>query len=208
MSALAAFDFDGTLSERDSLLPFLARVAGRRRVATALAVDATAMREGRDAYKVAVLHRVLAGRPVDELREEGRTYAAELVRSGLRPGVRSRLDWHHEQGHEVVLVSASLDVYLDEVGRLLGLAHVYCSTLEVDATGACTGGLVGGNCRGERKAELLRGHLGGAERELWAYGDSSGDDAMLALARHGFRVSRRGALAPVGAAVGATGPVD
>lgn len=197
MTALAAFDFDGTLSVRDSLLPFLVRVASRPQVAAALGFEAPAMRRGRDEYKVAVLRRVLGGRVASELREVGRDHAARLVASGLRPALRERVEWHRAQGHEVVLVSASLDVYLDEVGRLLGLDRVYCSSLVVDGAGRCTGDLVGGNCRGERKAELLRAHLAGAARELWAYGDSSGDDAMLALADHGFRVSRRGALAPV-----------
>jgi phosphoserine phosphatase len=36
----------------------------------------------------------------------------------------------------------------------------------------------------------LRRWLGGERCELWAYGDSAGDRELLALADHGFKVSR------------------
>jgi HAD superfamily hydrolase (TIGR01490 family) len=107
------------------------------------------------------------------------------------------LRWHASEGHEIVIVSASLDVYLAEVARQLDVTAVLCTTLEVDReTGVVTGRLVGGNCRGPEKATRLRGHLalGGAPAQLWAYGDSSGDRELLAMAHRAVRVTRRGQL--------------
>ncbi|MCZ7535193.1 MAG: HAD-IB family phosphatase [Acidimicrobiia bacterium] len=94
------------------------------------------------------------------------------------------------------MVSASLDTYLGEVGRRLGVDTVICTKLEVGSDGAYTGRMDGGNCRGAEKARRLTAHLdsvGGATLG-WAYGDSSGDREMLAMAEHPVWVSRRGGL--------------
>ena len=56
--------------------------------------------------------------------------------------------------------------------------------------GRCTGRLDGANCRGPEKATRLQTLLGDDPVELWAYGNSAGDDEMLALARHPVRVKR------------------
>lgn len=191
---VAAFDFDGTLTRRDSLAPFLARTVGWPRFALAAAREAASIlavasgRGDRDAAKERLLVRLLAGMPRDRLERLGTEYGALLAARRIRPGMRERVAWHRAAGHELVIVSASLDVYLREVGRRLGFDAVLCSTLEFDGHGRCTGRLLGGNCRAQEKADRLRAYLGGAAAELWAYGDSAGDDAMLALADHPVRV--------------------
>jgi phosphatidylglycerophosphatase C len=76
------------------------------------------------------------------------------------------------------------------VARDLAITHLLCSELERDDTGSCTGRLRGANCRGPEKALRLRTLFGDTEVELWAYGNSSGDDEMLALAQHPVRVRR------------------
>ncbi len=93
-------------------------------------------------------------------------------------------------------MSASLDVYLDTVAATLGVQHVICTSLDTDETGGCTGRLRGANCRGPEKAARLRALLGDDDVELWAYGNSHGDDEMLALAHHPVRV-RRGRVRPL-----------
>jgi HAD superfamily hydrolase (TIGR01490 family) len=187
---VAAFDFDGTLTDRDTLLPFLASVVGWPRVATALGMHAHRLARNRDVAKELVLARLLAGLPDEEVREAGRVYARRVR---VRPEMRARLLWHRQEGHDIVIASASLDVYLGEVARSLDVEHVLCTTLEVGADARCTGRLVGGNCRGPEKATRLRAHLGDetdGEIVLWAYGDSRGDLEMLAMADHPIRVKR------------------
>jgi HAD superfamily hydrolase (TIGR01490 family) len=186
---VAAFDVDGTLTRRDTLLPFLASVVGWPRVLTALGVHARDLARDRDVAKEQVLTKLLAGVPDERLRGLGAEYA-QRVR--IEPGMRDRVRWHREQGHEVVLVSASLDLYLTEVGERLGVDRVLCTSLEY-ADDACTGRLVGGNCRGAEKAARLRAYLSESGDDgvtLWAYGDSSGDTEMLAMADHPVRVKR------------------
>jgi phosphatidylglycerophosphatase C len=198
---IAAFDFDGTMTRRDTLVPFLTAVAGRGPVTAALAAEAphlayaAAGRGDRDEAKVRVLRRLLAGRAYADVEAAGRTYGSALARNGISAQARDRLAWHRRAGHDIAIVSASLDVYLGEVAAQLGVAHLLCTALEVDDRGECTGALRGRNCRGAEKVARLRTLLDGVDVELWAYGNSGGDDAMLALAQHPVRV-RRGMIRP------------
>jgi phosphatidylglycerophosphatase C len=191
---VAAFDFDGTLTKRDSLLPFLAAVCGpvavglaMGRLSPQLALMA-AGRADRDDTKERLLGRLLAGRPAGGVEAAGARYADRLATS-LRPDIVERLRWHRESGHELVLVSASPTVYLEPLGAQLGFAAVLATRLEIAADGTLTGRLDGGNCRGPEKVTRLRAWLGTREpTEVWAYGDSAGDDDLLAFADHGIRV--------------------
>ncbi len=198
----AAFDFDGTMTRRDTLVPFLTSVVGLGRVARALGAESAHLtaaltgRGDRDAVKERVLTRVLAGVAYSDVEAAGRAFGAGLARTSVTTAARDRIAWHRREGHEVVIVSASLDVYLDEVARTLGVAHLLCTSLDRDATGACTGTLRGANCRGVEKAQRLQALIGDDDDvELWAYGNSGGDDEMLALAHHPVRV-RRGRVRP------------
>jgi HAD superfamily hydrolase (TIGR01490 family) len=198
---VAAFDFDGTMTRRDTLVPFLATVAGRGSVIAALAAEAPRFayaatgRGDRDAAKIRVLRRLLAGRAYADVTGAGRAFGARLARRGISAQARDRLAWHRRAGHEIAIVSASLDVYLVEVAHQLGVGHVLCTALDVDDQERCTGLLRGRNCRGAEKVERLRTLLDGEDVELWAYGNSAGDEEMLALAQHPVRV-RRGVIRP------------
>jgi phosphatidylglycerophosphatase C len=183
---VAAFDFDGTLTRRDTMLPFLASVRSWVAVAAALIAEGPTLARDRDVGKERVLARVLQDTNSAELHAAGARYAAKVK---LAPEMQERLAWHRREGHEVVIVSASLDLYLSDIAARLGVDHVLCSTIDTSAA-VCNGALIGGNCRGPEKAKRLRAWLGDGNVELWAYGDSSGDNEMLALADHPIRVKR------------------
>jgi phosphatidylglycerophosphatase C len=207
MTTIAAFDLDGTLSRRDTVLPFLAQVTGRTAVAAALARDWRGlwrMRLGgdhRDAAKTALLARLLAGRPHCELTSAGVAYAERLVAGGLRDDVLGRLRWHRDRGDDVVVVTAALDVYAAPLARLLGV-DVTATRLHVDGEGRCTGALDGANCRGEEKVRRLRERMaGGDSARVWAYGNSAEDRPMLSMADVAVWVDRR-PIPPVPASSG------
>jgi HAD superfamily hydrolase (TIGR01490 family) len=194
---VAAFDFDGTLIRGDSLLPFLGLVAGRVRVGRALAarahriVGALAGLNDRDLVKADVLGSLLAGVDAGLLSELGRAYAQRLL-GRLRPDVWARVAWHRERGHELVIVSASLAVYLDPLGSACGFDQVLATELEIGDDGRATGRLLGVNVRGPEKLARLSRWLGGAPSMLYAYGDSAGDRFLLAAATEALMVRRRG----------------
>ena len=114
----------------------------------------------REAYKAAVLRRVLAGHPAEDLHATATRYGERLPEQ-FRPEMVERIRWHQEEGHEVVIVSASLRAYLDPVVEHLGLDGVCAVELEVDDAGRLTGAMVGPNCRGHQKVVRLTEWLGG-----------------------------------------------
>ena len=191
---VAAFDFDGTITHKDTLVPFLRHVAGLPRFTGAFLAGLPALVRGdrREAYKAAVLRRVLAGRAADDLQATAAAYGARLPEQ-FRPEMVERIRWHQDEGHEVVIVSASLRAYLDPVVEHLGLDGVVAVELEVDEAGQLTGAMVGPNCRGHQKVVRLTEWLGGeAPERLWAYGNSSGDRELLAVAHEPTWVGRKG----------------
>jgi phosphatidylglycerophosphatase C len=202
---VAAFDFDGTLIPRDSFIPFLLRVTGRRSFGQGLIASGPSMlrayglKRNRDGSKVALVARLLRGYPIKDLRLAGEAFAGDLA-GRIRPAMTDQLAWHRQQGHRLVLVSASLDVYLEPLGERLGFDGVLATGLEVDGDGRLTGRLQGPNVRAQEKVVRLRqwlaSHLGDAPVELWAYGDSAGDRELLAAADHPHLVRRRSMAPP------------
>jgi phosphatidylglycerophosphatase C len=202
MRKVAAFDFDKTLSSRDNVAPFLRRVIGTRRLASTFAITspflvrAALMDNQRDAAKAAVLRRALGGRSVADLAPVARGFAAAVVEHHLRPEALERATWHREQGHELVIVSASLSLYLEPIARLLGFDAALGTDMAVGSDGRLTGELSSPNVRHEEKVRRLESWLGTDQAiELWAYGDSGGDRELLARADHPVRV-RGGKLEP------------
>lgn len=192
---VAAFDFDGTITRRDTLVPFIWRVGGARpNLRGYVALLPTLFDRDRDRRrsraKTTLLRHALGGRRLAKLETEGLRYAESLPMR-FRPEALERIAWHRDQGHELVLVTASLRVYAEPAASALGFDHVIAVDLATDAAGRVTGELTAPNVVGPEKEQRLREHLGPEPGELWAYGNSRGDDELLAMADHPTWAGRR-----------------
>lgn len=197
---VAAFDFDGTLVPGDSLPRYLSLLLGRRRFASVLSACWPAMlrgyrRSGRDGAKAELLLRAVSGVELARAKDVGETFASVLA-GEVRPWMADRIDWHRERGHKLVVVSASLGLYLIPFGKLRGFDEVIATALEVGPDDRLTGRLSGPNVRGAQKAALLGEYAGPDPVTMWAYGDSRGDREMLAMADFPVLLSRRRRLKP------------
>jgi len=193
---VAAFDFDKTISTRDNVMPFLRAVIGRARLARALiAISPRLVRaalddQQRDAAKVALVRHTLTGCDAGRVTDVAAGFAADVLARHVRPDVVDRVRWHRDQGHEVVIVSASFKDYLDPIASELRVAAVLATELAVGDDGRLTGELAGPNVRGPEKVRRLDAWLGDRPAFVWAYGDSSGDRELLARADQGVTVGR------------------
>lgn len=204
MADVAAFDFDGTLTEGGSVMPFLMEVGGRRAVVTATAALAPRLAHGAlaggtlaDETKEQLFERILAGEEVGRVEALSERFARHHLSRHLRDEVRERFDWHRDRGDRVVIVSASPEVYVRVAGELLGADGVVATRLGLDGGSTLTGRYDGANCRGEEKLRRLRGWMSdtGADPDrLWAYGNSRGDLRLLGAADVGVNVGRLGRL--------------
>ena len=195
---VAAFDFDGTLTRGDTLLPFLARGLGWPRFLLALLQCAPWLAGfalhllPNDVAKARLLRATLAGRSVGEVQTWTDRWLAQDFNGQLREWTMARLAWHKAEGHCCVMVSASPDVYLQRVASQLGFDDLICTQMAVQA-GRLSGGMQTPNCHGEEKVVRLRtwlarrfGEPALAGLTLYAYGDTSGDKPMLRMAQHAW----------------------
>src|SRR5271167_1455973 len=179
---VALFDLDGTLTWRDTLAPFLLGFL-RRHPHRALCLWRLPIalfyyweQRDRGALKSSVIRMVMRGasRPVLEAWAEA--FVRDLKpRHKFRPLALRVLEAHRAAGDHPVLLSASPDLYVARIGRMLGFEHTLCTELEwrIDRL---DGRLKTENRRGEEKLRCLR-----LIRERYrglpiiAYGNSSSD---------------------------------
>jgi phosphatidylglycerophosphatase C len=184
---LVAFDFDGTLTWKDSFLAFLAWRAGRGGFLAGLAglmpaVGAFLVDRDRGRLKAAAARRFLAGATRAELERDAQRFAADHGRPLLRPdAVRAWRRWQGE-GSRLVIVTASPETIVAPIARALGADRLIGTRLAFDANERATGELDGANCRGPEKVRRLREVFGDDVRLEAAYGDTDGDREMLTLA--------------------------
>ncbi len=195
-AALAAFDFDGTLTRRDSLLPYLRRGLGWPRFLLALLLSAPWLAGyacgliSNHTAKARLLKASLGGRTELEIAQWSADFVARYLPRQWQEETLARLLQHQQLGHCCVIVSASPGIYLHRVGEVLGMDAVICTELEVQG-GTLTGRMVTPNCHGEEKVLRLQAWLAGrgdrrAQITLHAYGDSRGDVPLLNLADYAW----------------------
>lgn len=188
---LALFDFDGTISSSDTWTPFM-RVAVRP---SRLVIGQALMLPIAIGYRLGIVSAsrgrqiatrlAFVGDDAARIRECGAEYAKDVLPRTIRTSMLERVAWHRSRGDEVVIVSASLDVYLSPWCQTQGLAHI-CTMLE-EKQGRLTGKYVDGDCCGAEKVRRIRRHYDLSRHErVYAYGDSAEDREMLELAHVKF----------------------
>ena len=193
---LVAFDFDGTLTHRDSFLAFLFWRAGPVRCLAGLpglAPSGLAWLRHRDRgrMKEALLRRYLAGATRQDILTSARAFATARSAALLRPdALRCWREWRR-RGARLIIVTASPEIIVAPFARGLGADLLIGTRLAFDASDRVTGRLEGANCRGMEKVSRLKEVFGDALRLEAAYGDSGGDTQMLAISDEpGLRVFR------------------
>lgn len=191
---VVAFDFDGTLTVRDSFIAFLKWRTGKRRYLAGMvrllpAALAYLFHRDRGRIKAAAVRVYLLGVPRQTLETEAREFAQLFSRSLLRPDAVEV--WKRWRGDHVrlVIVTASPDITVAPFARGLGADALIGTQLAFDAHDRVSGAFATPNCRGPEKVTRLRAAFGPNVEIKAAYGDTSGDHEMLAMAEMpGYRV--------------------
>jgi phosphatidylglycerophosphatase C len=187
---LVVFDLDGTITYRDTLLPYvtgyLARSGrSRLRMARLLPMLAGFAVGAADhaAVKSAFIRATLGGATREQLAAWTDAFVPRVIATGSSPRALAMVKAHRAAGDLLILMSASTDLYVPQIAHALGFNEVICTGMAFDASGRLTGALSTANRRGPEKARcfeaLKQQHPG---LPTVAYGNAGSDLAHLRLA--------------------------
>ena len=193
MKSIAFFDFDGTLTTRDSLKFYLTFVS-RNRLGFFLnyylkcIVLILKMKQGKvtpQQLKERRLSLFFNSVNYERVEEFSNTFAKNQIPSILRGKGMERISFHQELGHEVVLVSASIDLFLRPWCNQHGITLITNEVKRDELTGRMS--FDEEDCNGEMKVVRIKRLYDLNEyNKIFAYGDTSGDAQMLAISDEQF----------------------
>ncbi len=184
---LALFDLDGTITFRDTFVDFVRftfgwkeLVHGMIRLRSANAAFYFGVLNG-TSLKEKYLDHFFKGWPKQRLEQYGRDYAVNVLPNIVKPDARKRIKWHEDRGHRVIVVTASINAWID-AWSIVNDLELISSRIEF-RDGFVTGRLSTPNCNGREKVRRIKERVDISSYEtIYAYGNSRGDIEMLALA--------------------------
>jgi phosphatidylglycerophosphatase C len=211
---IAVFDLDGTLTWRDTLLPFLTGYVLRHpsRLKTLwhlpVAVAGYLGRPDRGLLKSRAIRAVMGGDRRSAVEAWAESFVGGLKRRGVfRPAALAAVEAHRAVGDHLVLLSASPDLYVPAIGRLLGFERTLCTEIEWRQSASeedrLDGVLRTPNRRDEEKSRCLAWlRTEYPKLPVVAYGNSQSDIPHLRQADHALLVNGSAAARRSAAAAG------
>jgi HAD superfamily hydrolase (TIGR01490 family) len=186
---IAFFDFDGTITTRDTLLEFIKYCKGNNAFYAGFLINSPFLLAyklkiiSNQAAKEKVLQHFFKNTSVDSFRVLCEKFAAEIIPGLIRPGATAEIKRLQEEGQTVVIVSASPENWISPWAQKIQV-ELIATQLEIKS-GSITGKIAGKNCHGTEKVSRIKSRYSlGDYAEIAAYGDTKGDLPMLALAKH------------------------
>lgn len=196
-NTLAIFDLDGTITRHDTLSRYIGGFLWRHprrwwRLALCVGplVRYACGSHDRGVLKGAIIHWTLGGVSRTALSSWSIEFTAQLMRAGLYAEALTCIAAHRRAHAHLVLLSASPDLYVPVIAKVLGFDQCVCSEVLWRSDGGLEGTLVSANRRGPEKARcvgLLLGERGPVHSH--AYGNSRSDLEHLQLVSAGTYVN-------------------
>lgn len=192
--SIAVFDFDGTLTQKDTMLMFIRYAKGTVPFIIGFCIFAPMIALmfmriiDNHNCKQRLLSWFFKGMSYEEFAAKGKAFANKVSLISRQDTTKALLK-HQQEGTEVYVVTASVVEWVAPFCERLGVKKVIGTEMEVDENGILTGKFRTHNCHGgEKVRRFLAVEPDRESYFLYAYGDSSGDTEMLALADEGHFV--------------------
>lgn len=192
MRTIVAFDFDGTLTKKDSFIEFIKFSKGRLVFYKKLPVLACywiAFKLNfikRDDAKEKVFEIFFKGISIVEFNEQSSLFSNEIDKF-LRKDTLKTIKQYLKEDFDLIIISASIDNWIQPWAYRNKINIVLATKVEVDSNGLLTGKFCSANCRGKEKVNRLLDIFPNREEyRLIAYGDSLGDKELINFADEGY----------------------
>jgi phosphatidylglycerophosphatase C len=188
---LVLFDFDGTVTSKDTLLEFLFFHKGRFKVlfgfivlSPVLALYSLGLIANWKA-KQALLRYFIGGEKLSDFNSACIRFARQKLPRLIRPKGLHLMEQYLRDKATVVVVSASPENWVGPWCERRGI--MYLATQLETKGDIVTGSICGKNCYGPEKVNRVMKRFNDSDYdEIIAYGDSSGDKELLDLAHQKF----------------------
>ncbi|MBX2971061.1 MAG: haloacid dehalogenase-like hydrolase [Cyclobacteriaceae bacterium] len=184
---LVLFDFDGTLTTKDTLFLFTRYAVGSFRFFWGLILLFIPMGLQKMGFlsahftKEVFLTQFFKGIDANEFVSKAEQFSLGVLPEYIRPAAMQAIKRYSAEQARMVIVSASPEWWIRPWAKQQGIEVI--ATRLVFSEGKVTGAIDGLNCNREEKVSRIRGYLKLEEYErIIAYGDTDGDKAMLSLA--------------------------
>jgi len=183
---VAVFDLDGTITRQDTFVPYLRGWLRRHPRAGYLGASLAAVFRyliaglDRGRLKSHLLRACMPGATAEDVQGWTAEYVAGLGDAEFCPGALAAIERHRAAGDRLILMSASVDLYVPAIGARLGFDETICTEVAW-RLGRLDGALTTPNRRGDEKRrciEALRNRFPGVR--FAAYGNSGADLPHLA----------------------------
>jgi phosphatidylglycerophosphatase C len=198
---LAVFDLDGTITRRDTLLPYVMGfpTSATRKALGMLVLVGTLLlfmlgRRDHGDVKAAFIHLTLDGQPRERMQAWTAQFVPALLKDGVYADALATVARHKQEGARLVLMSASTDLYVPAIGAALGFDEVICTGVRWNGD-RLDGRLATPNRRGKEKTRCFQALLNSYPGLITAaYGNAASDLDHMRLANRPLLVN-----APTGA---------
>ena len=188
MKQIVAFDFDGTLTTKDTLIEFIRYACGTRaflfgflRYAHLLVLMKLGLYPNWKAKQKVFAH-FFGGMKIEEFDGLCQRFAKDNQHL-LRPKGAEAIQQAMDEGAEVLIVSASIDNWVKALFNTKETSLRVVGTQVEIKDGLLTGCFLTKNCYGQEKVNrILALYPNRSEYHLTAYGDSRGDKELLTFA--------------------------
>lgn len=188
---LALFDFDGTITTKDSFVDFLVFSAKKRKIVkNFVKLIPTYLKYkfkiiSKRTAKEIVISRFFHGESESSFEYKANLYYKNRISKLVKKSALEQIKWHQSQNHTVVVVSGSISTWLSDWCRKHNL-DLIATELEV-VNNKLTGKFATENCFGDEKVRRIIQKYNLDEYDyIYAYGNSKGDREMLELANEPY----------------------
>lgn len=184
---LYLFDFDGTLTHKDSFLDFFLKMYGFQKVCWLLFSNLSSIlrtiiaKNDKGKIKEKLIAILLKRKTESEIKSLGKQYVQKYLYRTLRPKALTYLYDRRKENADMYIVSASLDFWLQPFADELQMKLIATQLAFTDEQ--FLGQFLGKNCKGPEKVRRIQQAVNLKEYdEIIAFGNSDGDKEMLAIA--------------------------
>ncbi len=188
---LALFDFDGTITTDDSLIKFIRYGVGDLKTLWGMLVLCPILISYKlklitnSKAKQCMLSYFFKGMAKQRFQDLAKEFSLQHIDAMLRPQAMQKIAWHKQQGHSVVVVSASIECWLKPWCAKNELALI-ATQMEMKED-IVTGKFVTKNCYGIEKVNRIKQNYQLNHYDyIYGYGDSDGDKQLLELADESY----------------------